>query len=394
MMHVLVIPSWYPRSPLDPNGSFFREQAAALKRDGCTVGVIYPELRSLREWRTLATGKRGVTFEVDEDVPTYRSHGMNWFPRLFVPAAKLYVRHGLVLYRRYVKEHGVPDVVHAHSLIYAGGIAFSIHKAFGVPFVVTEHASAFARGMVSRSGVEAARRFCSTASRKFAVSDAFARFLNQLLCPDNAEPWEYLPNLVSNTFENCRSATGPRNPAFTFVTVGFMKPGKRQANILRAFAKIRQHGPRGHLVLVGDGPERTRLEALSRSLGLNSHVTFTGILPRHRVAEEMAKADAFVLASEYETFGVVVIEALSLGKPVVCTRCGGPDGIVTEGDGLLVDVDDVKSLSEAMSSISSAPDRYDPAQIRSRCIARFGERAVIDRLTRAYESVRAETARG
>ena len=78
----------------------------------------------------------------------------------------------------------------------------------------------------------------------------------------------------------------------------------------------------------------------------------------------MQAADAFVLSSAYETFGVVLIEALACGKPVVSTACGGPDYIVTEENGLLVPVGDTQALGAALEQMIRTIDRYDPFRLK------------------------------
>ncbi|MNQ69616.1 GDP-mannose-dependent alpha-(1-2)-phosphatidylinositol mannosyltransferase [compost metagenome] len=93
------------------------------------------------------------------------------------------------------------------------------------------------------------------------------------------------------------------------------------------------------------------------------------------------------MASRYETFGVVIIEALALGKPVVATRCGGPESIVGDGDGLLVPVDDIESLSSAMWKLYRNPSDYNSEQIKRSCIERFSEETIAKSLKSIYEKV-------
>jgi glycosyltransferase involved in cell wall biosynthesis len=101
----------------------------------------------------------------------------------------------------------------------------------------------------------------------------------------------------------------------------------------------------------------------------------------------MGTCDAFVLSSSYETFGVVVVEALMNGKPVVATRCGGPEDIVVPGeDGLLVEKDNPEALAAAMLELRAQRDRFDAAAIRQRCIDRFGEAAFVRRHAKVYQA--------
>ena len=98
----------------------------------------------------------------------------------------------------------------------------------------------------------------------------------------------------------------------------------------------------------------------------------------------MRAADAFVLPSRLETFGVVVAEALASGLPVVATRSGGPECIVGNGDGVLVDVGDVSGLGAAMARLRDSVAEYDAADIRRRCEERFGEHALVGKLEGVY----------
>lgn len=385
-MHVLIIPSWYPRQPGDINGCFFRDQAIALRKHGCKVGVIYPELRSLRNWRSIFSGQNGISVEQDEGVSTYRSRGMNWFPRTIVPASKLFVWHGCRLYHRYVAEKGVPDIVHVHSLLYAGSVAAEISRKYAVPFVVTEHSSAFSREMVSAKGLFIAKNSSSVASKKFAVSGAFASLLNNRIGSGNS-PWEEIPNIVNEQFLKNKLPSKKDITNFEFINIAFMNENKRQDNILHAFAQTCKSYPNVRLTIGGDGTERRKLEQLAHDLGVAEKVKFTGLLSREQVLAEMAGADAFVLSSRYETFGVVVIEALALGKPVIATRCGGPESIVRKEDGILIPVDDVNALAAAMGQMLENRNDYDPAEIRQACIARYSEAAIATRLKQVYTEI-------
>ena len=94
-----------------------------------------------------------------------------------------------------------------------------------------------------------------------------------------------------------------------------------------------------------------------------------------------------MLPSHIETFGVVLAEALACGLPVIATHSGGPQSIVTEADGLLVPPADVPALADALRTMREQSARYDSADIRARCRARFGEAAVVSQLAAIYADV-------
>jgi glycosyltransferase involved in cell wall biosynthesis len=126
------------------------------------------------------------------------------------------------------------------------------------------------------------------------------------------------------------------------------------------------------LRLVGDGPLLAILGELSRQLGIAKQVDFIGALPANDVRAEMEAADAFALASNHETFGVVVIEALACGLPVVSTASGGPDHLIAPDNGMLVPCGDMPALRDALREMQGRASRYDRKAIRAEVIQRFG----------------------
>jgi len=386
-VHVLVIPSWYPNEPGDIGGSFFREQAQALVRAGCKVGVIYPQLRSLRQWRTVQSDRySGITIDDDEGVPTFRSFGTSWFPRAPKLQAAQWVWHGLRLYADYVEKYGRPDVIHAHSLLYAGCLARELGESHACPYVVTEHSSAFVRGRIGGQQRTLARAAARQAQGRFAVSAQFCGFLDNYFGAE-ASGWMPMPNIVQKDFLNAPLVVKDRVSGFVFLHISLLDTNKSVDNLIRAFADAFGNNAEVTLRIGGNGPERSRLEALAVELGVSHQVQFLNALSRAEVLKHMRRCDAFVLSSKHETFGVVLIEAMAAGKPVIATRCGGPESVVREQDGLLVPVNDVASLAVAMRRMQRDYRCYDPAEIRASCVARFSEQAVTARLVAEYEAV-------
>lgn len=381
-MHVLILPSWYPTYPGDFGGSFFREQALALHQHGCQVGVIYPQLRSLRKWQTIFSGKRGIEEEMDQGMPTYRLHGMNWSPRLPTLGRKKWLADGLILFEHYVRKNGKPDLLHAHSIFNAGILAHEIHRQYAIPFCITEHSSAFARGLVSDKEMKIAKDVVTKSSKNFAVSNEFSKLLTKML--PTSSPWEVMENLVNQKFLE-KPITKKTTSKFTFINVAGANENKCQSNIVDAFSRKFQQHRNVQLLIAGDGPELPRLKQRAAALGIEAQVSFPGKISRDEVLEHMSESNAFVLSSRYETFGVVVIEALALGLPVVATRCGGPETILREQDGILVPVDDVENLALAMESVYKNYDQYNPDEIRQACKERFSEEAIALKLLDEYK---------
>src|SRR3546814_336936 len=151
---------------------------------------------------------------------------------------------------------------------------------------------------------------------------------------------------------------------FTFITVSLLTPNKATSCLLHAFSRVFSGIKSIRLQIGGDGPERQNLQDLARKLNIDTQVEFLGMLSRDQVQHYISMSDAFVLTSRYETFGVVLAEATALGRPVIATRCGGPESIVSDGDGYLVDVDNVEELAAAMVQLVDNIKQFEPDSIK------------------------------
>lgn len=382
-MHVLIIPSWYPQNAQDITGSFFREQAIALHKYGCKVGVIYPNHWSFRNWRNVLSESLDIEMTEDEGVITYRKRMIGWVPRSLTLHRMQYLKVGFVLFQKYVEAHGKPDILHAHSILNAGLLASKIHLSNNLPFVITEHSSGFARGMFSKRELHLAESASKLAAKRISVSKELSKTIISKF-NNKTNDWDALPNIVNQKFFDVPIEAKEQRKDFKLINIAFMEKNKSQDNLLYAFAKSFKEDYSVTLTIGGDGPEMSSLRSLATRLNISDQVVFTGRLTRDQVLMQLRDADAFVLSSKYETFGVVVVEALALGVPVIATRCGGPESILRKEDGLLVPVDDVLLLAAAMLEMYNNRGSYNEHEIREACKARFGEFVISKKLFEIY----------
>lgn len=159
---------------------------------------------------------------------------------------------------------------------------------------------------------------------------------------------------------DARDATERNHQGRRFLAVGRLAPQKDFKRLLGAFARIRQ--PYDHLTIIGEGAERAALERQAQALGIADQLEMPGHL--HGVEDWFAKADAFILSSDFEGVPAVLVEALAAGIPIVATNCAVSIPMMVEGAGLLVPKRDETALASAMDEICThAPD---VAQMRAR----------------------------
>ncbi|OHB67095.1 MAG: hypothetical protein A2Y76_15565 [Planctomycetes bacterium RBG_13_60_9] len=370
--------------PEDVTGCFFREQALLLAASGYHIGVLVFKgvpIRSLRDcW--LWPGRARVV--VDHEVATWRVEhvsGVRGYERIVMP-------HVVASwFRRYIRLNGIPDVLHAHAAFPAGCYARRLSRTFHIPYVVTEHGTAYQRGTFSQKCLQKVRGIFADANMSIAVSTDLARFLNANVCPE--KEFCVIPNPLSSRFEHSDIATiaGNRSETrCTFLNVGLTTPKKGQGILIQAFSKAFR-GSDTRLCIIGDGVSLPDLQALASREGVGDQVIFKGRLPNRQVLHEMQTCDVVVVSSLCETFGVVLIEALACGKPVVSTACGGPEDIVNSANGYLVAPGSVDQLAQAMQRMHDDRHRFDPWRIREDCVARFGGQSVVRKLSQVYNAV-------
>ena len=195
----------------------------------------------------------------------------------------------------------------------------------------------------------------------------------------------FIPNFSSMTPVDAvrRPSRGP----VRFLSYGRMVQKKGFPDLLRAFAKACRQGTNGRLVLGGDGPERRRIEALARQLGVADRVEFPGWI--EEVSNFLSRADVFVLPSHLEPFGIVLLEAMSMGVPIVTTRTEGPMEVLGPDTAFFADIADSDSLATAMQSAAAQPERRTEKAHRAldRYRMTYHDSVVVPRIVNVYRHV-------
>lgn len=380
-MKILIIPSWYRSGAGHQLGSFFKEQAKAIQTNNVDVIIADATLKDRKNYG-LNTNFRLKKF-YDEQLLTYSytlpSFGAYRFPMIGV---ELYSANLKKIFKRVLKEGEKPDIIHAHSYYPAGIAALRIGRKYNIPVVITEHSS---RVLMKEYGTTQKRflKKCVQESDVFiTVSSALKKSVEDIC--GNKEHIRVIPNIVNSKF-----TLGERkqNNKFIFLTVGNLVQSKRIDMLIKGFAKVYKGLTNFELRVVGDGPMKKELETLVLDLNLSEQVVFLGKKNREDVKIEMQNCDVFALVSDYETFGVVYIEALACGKPVIATRNGGAEEIVTEENGVLINKGSQDELCEAYRYIYKRYSSYNKSEISQNCINKYGETHVSEEIIKVYRKL-------
>jgi glycosyltransferase involved in cell wall biosynthesis len=398
-MHVLIIPGEELNEKNQLSSVFEIHQAMALSDLNLHVGFISVNLKGsiYNEIKEALQNCRIPKYN-DLKISNQKINGINLIEVIgvyFTPSIlKLYrkerVNAGVRAYRIYVEKFGKPDIIHAHSrFLDSAMIAHKIFKAYDIPFVFTEHSSFHQRNMVSKKEYVIYKNLIKSAKNWIVVSrvlgqNIISKLLSRNLYPDKT--FVVLPNILDSQLMKIKVETidNFNNNNFTFLNIASLDENKNHEVLIESFALISKRIENLQLRIGGDGVLKETLKEKVKSLNLQN-VKFLGLINREEVQLEIYKSDAFVLSSNVETFGVVLIEAMSLGKPVISTKSGGPNEIVDERNGILVEPKNIQQLSDAMEFMIKNYSQFNSKKISENCVKKYGAISVGEKLIEIYK---------
>ncbi len=339
------------------SGPVLRANWTALRRDPA---------RYLRAWSRLArewwedrnAGRAWQKRKIDRDAPEHESTLLELVRGRFNRNRHLYLLKSLALVPQAIylglelERRGVRRL-HAHWASYPATMAMVVHWVYGIPFSFTAHAyDIYMVPSLLRSKVNEADFVVTCAKVNASYLETLA---------GTARPHRVIVNyhgVSLDRFQPISPIAGGARTERCIVTCGRLEPYKGHHILLRACSLL---GPEVRCVVIGEGPQRQRLEQLATQLGIADRVEFTGPLPQAELAQRYAEADVFVLASvilersgKRDVIPNVLAEAMAMKLPVVATRVSGIGELVEDGEsGRLVPPNDPGALAEVLRELLS-----------------------------------------
>jgi teichuronic acid biosynthesis glycosyltransferase TuaC len=368
-IRVLTLTPFYPTASDDAEGCFIAEPLRAMHEFGVNSCVL-----AVQPWHHSRAGS-------DARTPV-----ATWIRYPSLPGGIGLASAGAFLYTSLISKIGNLhrsqriDLIHAHAALPCGHAAVLLSRELKIPFVVTVHGlDAFfdnqVRGYAGAWCKRIAQFVYRSASRVICISDKVAGKVvdntaaradtrviynsvdSQMFFP---APADFLPN--------------------TILSVGNLIPIKGYELLLRALAAILPEYPQISCEIIGDGPERYRLNRLASDCNIADKVRFLGRQSRKQVADAMRRCVLFALPSRYEGLGCVYLEAMSAATPVIACRGQGIDEIIQHGsNGWLIDPGNLEELIAALSTL------LQNLQLR-RQIGEAARRTVLQSLTSAHQA--------
>lgn len=348
-MKVLFLTPWYPSEKDAMSGLFVQKHVEAVRAQGHDVRVIHSQslLGSVRQ------------------------------------------------YRRLLKEGWSPDIVQLNVIQKQGLLA----EAIEVPYIIVEHWSGYLPengqfNRMCRFKRNMYRHIARNAAMILTVSNRQAQAMKG--CGFRNDHWGLIDNVVDDFFYEQSTVIRQKSDKKTLLYVScFDEKAKNVKGLLRAAKMLSERRQNWRLVLVGTGPDIREVMAYAQHLEIpEGLLRWTGELTPQQVADEMRRADAFILSSRYETYGVVLAEAAAAGLPILST----PVGIAEDVADLIVPQEIAQNkpgrFAEFIETILWKTDRFTDRTQKESCLEgtkntdRFSAEAIGKKLVGIYEQVR------
>lgn len=413
-MHVLIIPSeFYDDKNVPLAGIFQKDQATLIAKNGNTVGVLAIKPKFTLKELIYSTVKRKIGYlNYDSALTCWFYYFLSLFP--VKSRFKLYEKEGIRIIKYsgsykffkgsqlakrnfwqalseealnfYINNFGKPDVLHSHNIEFAGMAGVHLSRKYKIPIIHTEHSSSHKLGNYDEAECKTIAASFSQIKYKFAVSPSLAELIeNKYELKRRSVGW--LANVIDQEFQEVKTEQHQKNDMnITILSIGSLISLKRHDLLIEAFTNSFKNDSNTFLNIIGHGFLMETLKERIKSLGMSGRIKLLGLMDRKLIKEELTKCDFFVHPSDYETFGVVLIEALAMGKPVLASKCGGAECIVNASNGILVERNSIDSLSAGLKKMSTSFDAYSSEHIKDDLINRFGSKSFLNKTEEIYET--------
>jgi L-malate glycosyltransferase len=371
-MKILLLTHSYPDKTNSWRGSFIREQAMALSQEHFVTVVFFKiDYEHFKPFAPCVFSKVQSGNLTEYSVIIKRS-----FP-VFNQVNFLFKTYRFI--ENEILPNEKPDLINSHLSYPAGFLGTIVQMRRKIPNFITEHsriASYFRSWFHKRCVIYALRNASCIVPVSNSLKSEILGFTNRPV------------NVIYNIVDTGKFHSPGSKPAGS-LNIGFLgglgNNNKGLDILLTAVSLLKNKDIVVHIG--GKGILLDVYKAMSKKLGIDGVCKFYGEISRNEISDFYTKLDLFILPSRYETFGVVLIEAMACGLPVIATKCGGPQEIVTPESGMLIGINNPEELAEAISTMAKKLNQYNKEVLRNYAEEKFGQSAFIESITRLYQDV-------
>ncbi|GAB3826542.1 glycosyltransferase [Pontibacter rugosus] len=398
-MNIFIIPSWYPSAHFPVSGSFLVKQLQQLASHyaDLNIGVsnwgqnrldlALQAKHHLFNLKKIFTANTKPYKEVlQQNHVVYYHPTFSWTQHIAKGNMEGIIKANLANLKAFEADFGPVDLIHAHTGRPAGIVAKELSHRVKLPYAITEHMGPFPDSFsITKHGD--LKPELKLAYAHSVVNIAESEFQKQMMQTHRIRNVRVVSNFVNETYFTPCLASANLNQSFRFFSLGYIHPKKGFDTLLHAFKIVAEQRADVSLTIGGVGEYLSTYQKLATNLNIADKIEWLGEINKEEALQQYQTCNAFVLASQYEALGIVFIEAIACGKPIIATRCGGPETTVNQTNGLLVERNNPEELAEAMLSMMEHTNKYDSHSIRQDFMNRFSSKAVMPQLYSLYKDI-------
>lgn len=371
-MNILLLTHSYPDAIQKWRGVFIQEQVKALsiKHD---IIVVYFKV----DYSHFAPYS-GYSF-LKKEIGRITEYEVTIKKSLPVINQLIYLFNTYWFIKREILDHRKIDIINSHLSYPAGFLGTIIQKRKKIPNILTEHSwiRKYFRSWIHKKCVlYAIKNSSCLISVSRALKDDVRSICNRTVF--------VVPNVIDvDRFQIIKAGKSDR---LNIGILGGMGNFRKGLDILlKSVSLLKKTDLSVHIG--GDGIYLEKFKKMAIDLGVYEKCKFYGEIPPGEITQFYSALDIFVLASRDETFGVVIVEAMSCGLPVIATRCGGPEEIITGETGVLVEKENPEDLAQAIIYVSENLGLYNKDLIRKYAKDKYGQESFVNNMTKIYQDV-------
>lgn len=378
---ILFLSSWYPNKNAPTLGNFVQKHAeAAALYNTVNVIAIFPHKE--RQYTLDHSDKNGVKSilsyypQVNSSVPLLKQFLQYYRTRKAFRRA----------YNYSLTITGKPDLIHVNVVYPIGLWAKRLKSAEKIPYVVTEHSTAFHldSNKLSATALKLGVSWMNHAAKILPVSEDLKNSLKQR---GVTQPMEVISNVVNERIFGNLPSVEPKKTTFIHISTA-IDAHKNVSGIIRSIFELSKQTSDFQFLIVSDGELAPFVNLAYNQLTISSDILkFEGTKTTEEIAGLINTSSALVLFSNFENFPCVIPESFMLGKPVISTRVNGIPEHVNQHNGILVDVKNEAQLVDAMSTIITNKKDFDVAAIKAYAHEHFSYQAVGKKMDAVYTEI-------
>lgn len=372
-LKILFIAGWYPNKENPTEGIFIQEHAKAISIQNDII-VIY------------ARGNKKIKklFEIESDkeehgirVIRIKYKKINSILSLFLYPWSIYS-----IYTKFAKENNwKASIIHANTFI-AGIPSLLLRFKLKIPYIISEHSSAFARNKLNFIHKILAKYLLNKADIVLPVSLSLK---NTLINFGLKSEMNVIPNVIDTKI--FKYVDNKIEPIKTITHITNFADVKNTELILKSVNILKERRNDFKVNIIGNGPNKNKYQSQVNSMGLNNYIKFLGRLDKYQISLELQKSAFYIQASNYETFGVSLLEAMACGKPVVVTSIDTFKEKITDTNGIIVNNNEANEYTKVISYMIDNFDKYDSKLISKLVHDNYSFDIIGNKITTIYQKL-------